>query len=50
MSATASMANLSLTTAQEKVAWRDVSKQAVGQRASASFSTSVVGATAEQLR
>ena len=45
-SSTASMAkdNLSLTTAQEKLAWRDLSKQAANQRAPSNFSPSV-GAT-----
>lgn len=45
-SSTASMAkdSLSLTTAQEKVAWRDLSKQAASQRAPSNFSASV-GAT-----
>ena len=45
-SPTASMAkdSLSLTTAQEKLAWRDLSKQAAGQRAPSNFSASV-GAT-----
>jgi hypothetical protein len=40
---TASMTkdNLSLTTAQEKLAWRDLSKQAASQRAPSSFSASV---------
>ena len=46
MSSTASMTkdNLSLTTAQEKLAWRDLSKQAASQRAPSNFSASV-GAT-----
>jgi hypothetical protein len=46
MSSTASTTkdNLSLTTAQEKLAWRDLSKQASSQRAPSNFSASV-GAT-----
>lgn len=42
-SSTASMTkdNLSLTTAQEKLAWRDLSKQAASQRAPSNFSASV---------
>ena len=42
MSSTASMAkdNLSLTTAQEKLAWRDLSKQAASQSAPSNFSAS----------
>jgi hypothetical protein len=42
MSSTASMAkdNLTLTTAQEKLAWRDLSKQAASQRAPSTFSAS----------
>jgi hypothetical protein len=42
MSSTASMAkdNLSLTTAQEKLAWRDLSKQAASQPAPSNFSAS----------
>lgn len=40
---TASMTkdNLSLTTAQEKLAWNDLSKQAASQRAPSNFSASV---------
>ena len=43
MSSTASMTkdNLSLTTAQEKLAWRDLSKQAARQRAPSNFSASM---------
>lgn len=42
-SSTASMAkdSLSLTTAQEKLAWRDLGKRAVSQRAPSDFSPSV---------
>ena len=42
MSSTASMAkdSLSLTTAQEKVAWRDLSKQAASPAAPSNFSAS----------
>ena len=42
MSSTASMAkdSLSLTTAQEKLAWRDLSKQAASQSAPSNFSAS----------
>jgi hypothetical protein len=42
MSSTESVAkdNLSLTTAQEKLAWRDLSKQATTQSAPANFSAS----------
>jgi hypothetical protein len=42
MSSTASMAkdNLSLTTAQEKLAWRDLSKQASSQPAPSNFAAS----------
>lgn len=41
--ATASMTkdNLSLTTAQEKLAWNDLSKQAASQRAPSNFSASI---------
>ena len=43
MSPTASMTknNLSLTAAQEKLAWRDLSTQAASQRAPSNFSASV---------
>jgi hypothetical protein len=43
MSSTTSVAkdNLSLTAAQEKLAWRDLSKQAASQRAPSNFSASV---------
>ena len=42
MSSTASMAkdNLSLTPAQEKLAWRDLSKQGASQKAPSNFSAS----------
>jgi hypothetical protein len=42
MSSTASMAkdNLSLTTAQQELAWRDLSKQAASQPAPSNFSAS----------
>lgn len=42
-SSTASMTkdHLSLTTAQEKLAWRDLSRQAASQRAPSNFSASV---------
>src|SRR5271156_4470092 len=43
MSSTASMAkdNLSLTTAQQRLAWRDLSKQAASQPAPSNFSASL---------
>jgi hypothetical protein len=43
MSSTASMAkdNLSLTSAQKKLAWRDLSKQAASQPAPSNFSASL---------
>jgi len=49
MSSTASMAkdNLTLTTAQEKLAWRDLSKQAASQRAPSTFSASAAGLSGE---